>query len=283
MQESVVLGSEGLIGRQLRKELQARGVVCHNFDLVLSADQDLRQEDCQLLASVLSRVDVVYFLAFDVGGSRYLAAKDQEYDFLENNARLLVNTFMQIRKHNVRTLFASSQMSHLPQTSYGLLKALGERLCSSVGGNSVRLWNVYGDEELGDKSHVIPDFIDMALSDGLIRMRTTGQEKRDFMHVRDCANLLADIGQGASDPLAEGETIDVATCQWTSIWEVAEIIARDTNSEIIRGKAMDTFAGNDNHSPEPPSFVSLREFISIESGIRELVQIAKGRRNEVED
>lgn len=171
-------------------------------------------------------------------------------------------------------------MSHLPQTSYGLLKALGERFCASVGGNSVRLWNVYGDEDLGDKSHVIPDFIDMALSQGVIRMRTAGEERRDFMHVKDCARILADVGERHSQLLTEGETIDVATCRWTSISEVAEIVARDEGAEVLPGEAMDTFAGNDNHDPAPPAFVLSKGFIPIESGIRDLLVAARERRQQ---
>lgn len=99
MKEALVLGSEGLIGRHLFKELEDRGFHCQGIDLAASAEQDLRLENCEPLASVLRSVDLVFFLAFDVGGSRYLAANDRELTFLENNSRILANTFMQIRQH----------------------------------------------------------------------------------------------------------------------------------------------------------------------------------------
>jgi nucleoside-diphosphate-sugar epimerase len=268
----VVLGSEGLIGRQLCAELESRGAQCARIDIQLGPEHDLRAERCEPFLNALSEADLVYHLAFDVGGSRYLARQEAEASFIDNNTRILVNTFKYIHELSVPTIFASSQMSHLPRTSYGLLKALGERLSQAAGGSSIRLWNVYGNEEQGEKSHVVPDFVDMALRTGTITMRTAGREKRDLMYAGDAATLLADLVQSPDSPLAPGVTLDVATGTWTSIQEVAEIVAELTGASIVPGALQDIFAGNDNHDPSISDFVASRSFLPVSAGIAEIVR-----------
>ena len=46
---------------------------------------------------------------------------------------------------------------------YGTLKRLGESLTNSLNGIYVKFWNVYGVEKELNKSHVITDFVLMAL------------------------------------------------------------------------------------------------------------------------
>ena len=68
-----------------------------------------------------------------------------------------------IKKYNKPVIFASSQMSELNHSSYGMLKLLGEKMTRDIGGVSARFWNVFGYEPDGEKSHVITDFIKMQL------------------------------------------------------------------------------------------------------------------------
>ena len=69
------------------------------------------------------------------------------------------NTFGELRRTKTPFVFASSQMYNMDNV-YGTLKFLGEHYTRILGGLSVRFWNVYGPEEINEKSHVIPDFID---------------------------------------------------------------------------------------------------------------------------
>lgn len=59
-------------------------------------------------------------------------------------------------------------------------------------GKTVRLWNIYGHERHGIKSHVLTDWINGCLDDGVIRAQTDGTEARQFLHASD---TVAAIGK----------------------------------------------------------------------------------------
>ena len=46
-----------------------------------------------LLEKHIRAADFVFFLAFDVGGSRYLSKYQHTFEFLHNNVKLMSNTF----------------------------------------------------------------------------------------------------------------------------------------------------------------------------------------------
>lgn len=71
-------------------------------------------------------------------------------------------------------------MSNMDFSPYGTLKRLGEDITKSINGVYVKFWNVYGIEKQLDKSHVITDFILMALKKNKIDMLTDGKEKENF-------------------------------------------------------------------------------------------------------
>jgi nucleoside-diphosphate-sugar epimerase len=100
------------------------------------------------------------------------------------------NTFEMLEKTNTPFIFASSQMSNMTHSTYGILKSVGEKYTNSLNGINVKFWNVYGYETNEEKSHVITDFIKMAKKDGCIKMRTTGDEVRQFLFGEDCAEGL---------------------------------------------------------------------------------------------
>ena len=68
----LVLGSEGQIGYELTRFLKARGHDVLTFDIVADSGQDLRIRHNAELTSKIEECDFIHFLAFDVGGSRYL-------------------------------------------------------------------------------------------------------------------------------------------------------------------------------------------------------------------
>ena len=53
----------------------------------------------------------------------------------------------------------------------------------------VKFWNVYGIEKQIEKSHVITDFVLMALKKK-INMLTNGKESREFLYADDCSKGL---------------------------------------------------------------------------------------------
>ena len=100
---------------------------------------------------------------------------------------------------------------------YGVTKRLGEVWSTLVGGLSLRLWNVYGPkEESTQKSHVISDFIDQALTTGKIVMQTNGQEERQFIHIADVFDAI----QHGVRKNMHG-VFDVTTYQWVKVVDIA--------------------------------------------------------------
>ena len=57
------------------------------------------------------------------------------------------NTFNLLKKYNKKFIFASSQMSNMDFSSYGVLKKIGEDITKSLNCLYVKFWNVYGIEK----------------------------------------------------------------------------------------------------------------------------------------
>jgi nucleoside-diphosphate-sugar epimerase len=120
----LVLGSEGQIGTELCKFLKKEGHEVLEFDIVKNPLQDLRLPN--IIDELVQKSDFVMFLAFDVGGSRYLRKYQHSYDFIENNTKLTLYTFESLKKYNKPFIFTSSQMANMSYSPYGICKSLGE-------------------------------------------------------------------------------------------------------------------------------------------------------------
>ena len=69
----LVLGSSGQVGYHLSNVLKEQNQEVIPFDIVNSEDEDLRIYNNQLLEEKIKECDFIHFLAFDIGGSIYLA------------------------------------------------------------------------------------------------------------------------------------------------------------------------------------------------------------------
>ena len=78
----LVLGSEGQIGSHLKEYLIKKKYKVFEFDLVRSKKEDLRLNKNINLISKIKKSDFIFFLAFDVGGSRYLKKYQNKYEFI---------------------------------------------------------------------------------------------------------------------------------------------------------------------------------------------------------
>lgn len=213
----LVVGSEGVIGSALVKRLVSSGHEVHGFDLKKSPEEDLR-----VRAPDVATFDFVFFLAYDIGGSKYL--ESQTTRFISDNLRIMLNMFSVLE--GKRFVFASSQMQNM-DNPYGTLKRIGEHYTRLLGGVSARFWNVYGPEEVGIKSHVIPDLIQSHKDKGRIDLLTDGQEKRQFLHTEDCANALEAIMTNYIQ--IDRPSVDVTSFEWTKIIDLARLISPDVN------------------------------------------------------
>ena len=84
----LILGSEGQIGAHLVDFFkQKKNYNISKFDLVLGKAHDLRETSNKNLERKIKSSDFIFFLAFDVGGSRYLKKYQNTYDFVSNNIK----------------------------------------------------------------------------------------------------------------------------------------------------------------------------------------------------
>lgn len=266
----LVLGSSGQIGSEIVRHLRALGRPVLEFDIKNHPSEDLRIHHNELLKYRLSKADFIFFLAFDVGGSKYLEEFQKTPDFISNNLLLMENTFNALRITGKPFVFASTQMSSMSHSPYGVLKAIGEDYTRSLNGLIVKFWNTYGIEADDDKAHVITDFIRAAAYSRMILMRTDGQEERQFLHVEDCSRcLLTLMDNYASIP--RSEELHVTSFKWTRIIDIARIVAKVfPGTEIVPVKTTDLVQNGVKNEPSESILQYWQPKIGVESGIRKV-------------
>jgi nucleoside-diphosphate-sugar epimerase len=244
------------------------------FDLANNNSEDLRIDNNVKFISLVKQCDFIFFLAFDVGGSRYLKKYQNSYNFLMNNVSIMKNTFQVIKHFKKRFIFASSQMSNMSFSTYGVLKKIGEDITKSLGAISVRFWNVYGIEKNLEKSHVITDFILKAIKNKKINMLTNGNEKRDFLYADDCCHGLLIIMKKYND-LKRQEIIDLNYGVYTKIINVAKIIRnifkeQSVEIKIIKGRQIDEVQKNKINKSNNLLIKYWKPTISLKNGIQKI-------------
>ena len=224
-----ILGSSGQIGAYLTEYLRREDKYeVREFDITNGEHQDMRTIPSPELHRVIQTSDFIFFLAFDVGGSRYLKKYQHTFDFVNNNARLMVNAFGLIEKYKKPFVFASSQMSNMSHSPYGVLKRVGELYAQTLKGLTVKFWNVYGIETDHEKAHVITDFIRKGFEEGEFEMLTDGTEERQFLYAEDCCEALETIMESYSD-FKPTDPLHVTSFNSHSIKYVADTIQGQFN------------------------------------------------------
>ena len=218
-----ILGSAGQIGAYLLNYLRDKGHEVTGIDVVNGPENDLRITPNSYVENIIKDSDFVFFLAFDVGGSRYLKKYQHTFDFINNNTRLMANTFKLLDKYKKRFVFASSQMSNMSHSPYGVMKRVGELHTTALKGLIVKFWNVYGIENDHEKAHVITDFIKKGFEEGEFEMLTDGTEERQFLYAEDCCEALEIVMESYTDFKSE-DPLHITSFNTTTIKEVASII-----------------------------------------------------------
>ncbi|MDC0426185.1 NAD-dependent epimerase/dehydratase family protein [Pelagibacteraceae bacterium] len=273
----LILGSEGQVGAHLKDYLKNKNYSVLEFDIAKSKFQDLRKIRNKKLANLIRQSSFIYFLAFDVGGSRYLNKYQNTFGFVSNNILLMQNTFELIRKYKKKFIFASSQMSNMNHSNYGVLKSVGEKYTKILGGITVKFWNVYGIEKDLTKSHVITDFIIKALTKKKISMLTNGNEEREFLYAEDCCRGLEIIMKKFDSIIKQKNYIDLTTFKSTKIINIAKIIKtllKKMNLEIsiVPSKNKDIVQMNKKNKADKYFLKFWKPKNSIQEGIEEVLK-----------
>jgi len=268
----LVLGSDGQIGEPLTKHLRGLNHTVIEFDIYSNPITDLRTPN--ILDNLLPEIDFVFFLAFDVGGSLYLKTYQDTFEFISNNIKIMNNTFDSLKKHGTPFLFASSQMSNMSYSTYGILKHIGEKYTKCLNGMLVKFWNVYGYEKDLDKSHVITDFILMAKQHNRIDMRTTGEESRQFLYSVDCCECLTVLMDNYHN-MPEKE-FDISNFEWVKIIDIAKIVSvRFNNCPINPNSEFDDVQKNALREPDEAILQYWKPKTLIADGIDNIIKAMK--------
>ncbi len=218
-----ILGSSGQIGAYLTEYLTKKGHDVRSFDKNDGDQYDMTKIPNPDLHARISTSEFVFFLAFDVGGSRYLKKYQHTFKFIDNNTRMMANAFKYLEQYKVPFVFASSQMSSMSYSPYGVMKRVGELYTKSLGGLIVKFWNVYGIEKDHEKAHVITDFIRKGFETGVIDMLTDGTEQREFLYAEDCCEALESVMERYTEHSSDSE-LHITSFQSTTILEIGKII-----------------------------------------------------------
>jgi nucleoside-diphosphate-sugar epimerase/glycosyltransferase involved in cell wall biosynthesis len=271
----LILGSSGQIGSALAERVKKNGDHVIEFDLVRSPEEDIRVHGNARLEAAMKQADFVFFLAFDVGGSRYLKTYQNTYDFVSNNIKIIDRTFDLLHKYRKPFIFASSQMANMSYSSYGLLKSTGEKVTEILGGVVVKFWNVYGLETDLEKSHVITDLIIKAATKKEIDLLTDGTEERQFLYADDCCECLLTLMEQYGT-IVKDRPLHITNFKWHTVLQVADIIASHfPGSKITPSKQTDEVQKNKRNEPDPYILNYWKPKTELEDGIAEIVKEMK--------
>ena len=250
-----ILGSGGQIGSYLTQYLSKKGHIVREFDVLNGEHQDMTHIPNTYLRNAIMETDFVFFLAFDVGGSHYLKKYQHTFKFINNNTRLMANVFGYLKDYNKPFVFASSQMSNMSYSPYGVMKRVGELYTKSLNGVIVKFWNVFGIEKDMEKAHVITDFIMKGFETGVIDMMTDGTEEREFLYAEDCCEALETIMDCYYQFTCDDE-LHITTGVSTSILEIAQNIQVLFDNigkeiEIIPASSKDEVQKDARNIPDP--------------------------------
>jgi len=274
-----ILGSSGQIGAYLTEYLRNKGHVVIEFDKVDADWQDMTIIPNLSLDNAIEKSDFVFFLAFDVGGSRYLKKYQHTFKFIDNNTRMMANAFGYLEQYKVPFIFASSQMSNMSYSPYGAMKRVGELYTKSLGGLIVKFWNVYGIEKDIEKSHVITDFIRKGFETGKIDMLTDGTEKREFLYAEDCCEALEKVME-EYETLDSDDNLHITSFDSTTILDIANIIRQLFLSDrkivqLIPSESKDEVQKDARNEADPYILKLWKPKTSIRDGIKKVFEEMK--------
>ncbi len=253
----VVTGGAGFIGANLVKQLLQDGhnvTVLDNYAAGKFANRhhagatyiegDIR--DRELVRSVLEGADGVFHLAALPRVSYSVEHPEETHD-VNVNGTLIVLTAAKEAKVK-RVVFSSSgatygestvptlteEAAKHPTTPYGVHKLMGEQYCElfarlyDLETVSLVYSNVYGPyfDPQGAYALVVGKFIDQRQQGLPLPICGDGEYYRDYIHVDDV--VRANIMAMNSTLVGDGEVINIATGEATSVNQLAAIVGGET-------------------------------------------------------
>lgn len=292
----LVLGSSGLIGNEICRLLKDK------YDLITPNSKELNLLDGKSVKEYfrINKPDkVILAAAYKAGVGEY---GKYPVEFLNNNIQIQQNVISNCFENDVSrfvflgasSIYPSSDNQVIDENFFGkgwvqkatepysLAKAVGTKMCEyynqEYNTNYVvaSLANVYGwCKNHYDTTSVIPAMIERFRqaaknnSDSVI-IWGTGETKRDFLYVRDCANAIRVILESDYKGL-----INVGTGSVVSINSVASLIAKIVGFEGSIEHDLSKPNGSQRSVLDISKLVSLgwRPIFSLEDGLIETIHL----------
>lgn len=257
--KALVTGGAGFIGSNLTEELLNQGWkvnVIDNFEsgkfsnIPMGArvyQTDLRfKENEETILSALESVDYVFHLA---ALPRVQPSIDHPVEYHDANVNATLNILNLSQKAGVKKFifsstsavygdtnqFPTSENAKIdPLSPYGLHKLIGENYCKlfsklyDIKTVALRYFNVFGKNMPleGAYTLVMGVFAEQMLKNLPMTIRGDGEQRRDFVHVKDVAK--ANILAATSRKVGQGECINIGSGKNKSVNEIAKLMGGET-------------------------------------------------------
>lgn len=256
--KALVTGGAGFIGSNLAKELLDQNwqvSIIDNFESgkisnipsgATIIQTDLRyKENRETILSALRGADYVFHLA---ALPRVQPSIDNPIEYHDSNVNATLNTLNLAKEAGVKRFvfsstsavygnanqFPTSETADIdPLSPYGLHKLIGENYCKlfskiyDIETVSLRYFNVFGDNmPLEGAYTLVMGVFAEQLRNGLpMTIRGDGEQRRDFIHVKDVAQ--ANILAATSKKVGKGECINIGSGQNKSVNEIANLMGKN--------------------------------------------------------
>ncbi len=292
----VVTGGAGFIGSHLGDLLVEKGYEVHVIDDMSAGKKErlnkaviLHTKDIRTLSDIKPIFEGAEYVFHLAALPRVQYSIEHPVETNDVNVGGTLNVFTAAKDAGVKKVVYSASssaygdqpimpltedMKAAPKSPYGLQKYIGElyaKVFNEVYGLptvSLRYFNVYGprfDAE-GAYALVIGKFLKQKKEGGAMTITGTGEQTRDFTHVRDVvrANLLA-----AESDVSNGEVINIGAGKNQSINTIAKLIGGPIEYIPARLEPKDTLADNS----KAKKLIGWTPEVSIEQGIKELLDM----------
>jgi len=261
----LVTGGAGFIGNNIVRELVKSGhsvTVIDNLHSGLMENlKDLRElikfekidiRDYEKTKLILKNIDGVFHEAALTSVPESYLKKEEYFDV---NVKGTENIFKIARNENVKVVYASSSsvygdskkipikenFDRNPLNPYGKTKLEDERIADKLANEGLqviglRYFNVYGIGQTGTYAGVITQFLRKILEHKPLLINGDGEQKRDFIHVKD----VAEANLKAMESRINYGFFNIGTGKSTSINKLAELLIElsKTKLKIIYGPPM---------------------------------------------
>jgi UDP-glucose 4-epimerase len=301
MTKLLVTGGAGFIGSHLCEGLLARGHQVRVLDNLsfgrrddVPAGVEFIQGDIRDLAACQSAAKGMEAIFHCAAMSRSGPSQEQIDLCTQSNIAGTQNMLLAARDAGVRRFIYSgsstfygnrpvpNRESDLPDllNIYGLTKKVGEDYCLLFGKSydlacvMLRYFSVYGPRQpqTGAYALVLGIFLNRLAEDKVLEIHGGGQQRRDFVHVRDVvtANILA--FEHAQDDGVRGEVFNVGSGESLSVKDLADMISpNQVHTAARKGDAQATLADISKIKAR----LGWSPGISFAEGLKELKSLAK--------